>query len=51
MHLFSQLYKQLIERPDVIVSPHIAFYTDAAVENLIVDALDATSFYDFPRCI
>lgn len=34
--------KQLIERPDVIVSPHIAFYTDAAVENLIVDALDAT---------
>ena len=36
------MLKQLIERPDVIVSPHIAFYTDAAVENLIVDALDAT---------
>ncbi|MCI2802711.1 D-lactate dehydrogenase [Staphylococcus pettenkoferi] len=32
----------LIERPDVLVSPHIAFYTDAAVKNLIVDALDAT---------
>ena len=38
----DDMLKQLIERPDVIVSPHIAFYTDAAVENLIVDALDAT---------
>ncbi|MDQ7111362.1 MULTISPECIES: D-lactate dehydrogenase [Staphylococcus] len=33
---------ELIERQDVILSPHIAFYTDAAVKNLIVDALDAT---------
>ncbi|MCU5745380.1 D-lactate dehydrogenase [Staphylococcus sp. SQ8-PEA] len=32
----------LIRRPDVRVSPHIAFYTEAAVKNLIVDALDAT---------
>lgn len=40
--LEDEVLKQLIERQDVIVSPHIAFYTDAAVENLIVDALDAT---------
>ncbi|PHK48544.1 D-lactate dehydrogenase [Staphylococcus edaphicus] len=40
--LNDDMLKQLIERPDIIVSPHIAFYTDAAVENLIVDALDAT---------
>ncbi|WP_436854357.1 D-lactate dehydrogenase [Staphylococcus caeli] len=40
--LTDDVLKQLIERQDVIVSPHIAFYTDAAVENLIVDALDAT---------
>lgn len=33
---------ELIERQDVILSPHIAFYTDAAVKNLIVDALDET---------
>ena len=33
---------ELIERQDVILSPHIAFYTDAAVKNLIVNALDAT---------
>lgn len=38
----DELLKHLITRRDVIVSPHIAFYTDAAVENLIVDALDAT---------
>lgn len=40
--LKDDILTQLIERQDVIVSPHIAFYTDAAVENLIVDALDAT---------
>ncbi|MDC6327368.1 D-lactate dehydrogenase [Staphylococcus auricularis] len=38
----DDLLQQLIDREDVIVSPHIAFYTDAAVENLIVYALDAT---------
>ncbi|MGW9856366.1 D-lactate dehydrogenase [Staphylococcus hominis] len=36
------LLKQLIEREDIILTPHIAFYTEAAVKNLIVDALDAT---------
>ena len=40
--LEDELLRSLIERKDVILSPHIAFYTDAAVENLIVDALDAT---------
>ena len=33
---------QLIKREDIILTPHIAFYTEAAVKNLIVDALDAT---------
>ena len=36
------LLKQLIKREDIILTPHIAFYTEAAVKNLIVDALDAT---------
>ena len=36
------LLKQLIRREDIILTPHIAFYTEAAVKNLIVDALDAT---------
>lgn len=40
--LKDDILTQLIERQDVILSPHIAFYTDAAVENLIVDALNAT---------
>lgn len=40
--LDDELLIKLIERQDVIISPHIAFYTDAAVKNLIVDALDAT---------
>ena len=38
----DEILKQLIARKDVIISPHIAFYTDDAVKNLIVDALDAT---------
>lgn len=33
---------QLMERPDVILTPHIAFYTDVAVQNLVEGGLDAT---------
>lgn len=40
--LDDELLKTLIQREDVIITPHIAFYTEAAVKNLIVDALDAT---------
>ena len=40
--LNDALLDELIEREDIILTPHIAFYTDAAVKNLIVDALDAT---------
>lgn len=40
--LEDALLRSLINRKDIILSPHIAFYTEAAVENLIVDALDAT---------
>ncbi|BGE81490.1 D-lactate dehydrogenase [Staphylococcus petrasii] len=36
------LLDELIAREDILLTPHIAFYTDAAVKNLIVDALDAT---------
>ncbi|MBM6423488.1 NAD(P)-dependent oxidoreductase, partial [Streptococcus suis] len=36
------LLQQLIDREDIIITPHIAFYTEAAVKNLIVDELDAT---------
>ncbi len=41
-HLNDPLLESLIDREDVILTPHIAFYTEAAVKNLIVDALDAT---------
>ncbi len=37
----DELLNSLIQREDIIITPHIAFYTEAAVENLIVDALDA----------
>ncbi|MBC8780609.1 D-lactate dehydrogenase [Staphylococcus capitis] len=39
--LNDELLNSLIQREDIIITPHIAFYTEAAVENLIVDALDA----------
>lgn len=42
VELEDPLLLSLIKRKDIILSPHIAFYTDAAVKNLIVDALDAT---------
>lgn len=35
------LLDTLIEREDILLTPHIAFYTEAAVNNLVVDALDA----------
>ncbi|MCJ1655526.1 D-lactate dehydrogenase [Staphylococcus sp. NRL 16/872] len=38
----DELLDELIAREDILLTPHIAFYTDAAVKNLIVDALDAT---------
>ncbi|WP_095975376.1 cation transporter [Staphylococcus aureus] len=38
----GQVSVQYDDREDVILTPHIAFYTEAAVKNLIVDALDAT---------
>lgn len=37
----DELLNSLIQREDIIITLHIAFYTEAAVENLIVDALDA----------
>ncbi|UDI77436.1 D-lactate dehydrogenase [Staphylococcus taiwanensis] len=40
--LNDDLLDELIAREDIWLTPHIAFYTDAAVKNLIVDALDAT---------
>src|SRR5699024_2735910 len=35
------ILSELIERPDVILTPHIAFYTDIAVKNLVEGGLDA----------
>ena len=35
----DDLLDELIAREDIWLTPHIAFYTDAAVKNLIVDAL------------
>ena len=36
------LLEELITREDIIVTPHIAFYTEEAIKHLIFDALDAT---------
>ncbi|WP_172370297.1 D-2-hydroxyacid dehydrogenase [Sporosarcina jiandibaonis] len=36
------ILKELIMRPEVILTPHIAFYTDIAVNNLVEGGLDAT---------
>lgn len=38
----DQVLKNLKEREDVILTPHIAFYTDVAVRNLVEGGLDAT---------
>ena len=38
--LGDPILEQLLERPDVLVTPHVAFYTDTAVENLVVGGLD-----------
>ncbi|MDU6556936.1 MAG: NAD(P)-dependent oxidoreductase, partial [Staphylococcus epidermidis] len=40
--LNDPLLEELITREDIIVTPHIAFYTEAAIQHLIFDALDAT---------
>lgn len=37
--LEDALFKQLIERDDVLYSPHIAFYTHAAVKTLLTQAV------------
>ncbi|MDF0479178.1 D-2-hydroxyacid dehydrogenase [Vagococcus sp. PNs007] len=34
-------FKELVNREDVIFTPHIAFYTDTAVENLVAGGLNA----------
>ncbi|MGX0443518.1 lactate dehydrogenase-like 2-hydroxyacid dehydrogenase [Staphylococcus epidermidis] len=40
--LNDPLLEELITREDIIVTPHIAFYTEEAIKHLIFDALDAT---------
>ena len=35
------IFKELVNREDVIFTPHIAFYTDTAVENLVAGGLNA----------
>lgn len=31
---------ELLDRPDVLLTPHVAFYTDTAVQNLVTGGLD-----------
>lgn len=40
--LADELFKQLLASERVIYSPHVAYYTDEAVANLIEGGLDAT---------
>ncbi|NGP45876.1 D-2-hydroxyacid dehydrogenase [Bacillaceae bacterium SIJ1] len=37
----DSILTELVTRPDVILTPHIAFYTDVAVKNLVEGGLDA----------
>ena len=37
----DEIFKELVNREDVIFTPHIAFYTDTAVENLVAGGLNA----------
>lgn len=37
----DSMLKDLMKRPNVIITPHIAFYTDIAVQNLVEGGLDA----------
>lgn len=38
----DQLIKQIIERDDIMYTPHIAYFTETAVDNLLTFALDET---------
>ena len=38
----DELFLQVINHPKIIYSPHIAFYTDEAVKNLVEGGLNAT---------
>lgn len=38
--LGDPVLEELLDRPDVLVTPHVAFYTDTAVHNLVTTGLD-----------
>lgn len=38
--LGDPVLEQLLERDDVLLTPHVAFYTDTAVQNLVAGGLD-----------
>lgn len=37
----DKIFMELIKHPRIVYSPHIAFYTDQSVTNLVIEALDA----------
>ena len=39
--LDDEIYKKIIERDDIIYTPHTAFYTETAIKNLVDGALDS----------
>ena len=42
----DQIFEQLLSRDDVIYSPHIAFYTDKAIQNMIEMTIQNLCEYD-----
>ena len=40
--ILDPIFQKLITHPQIIYTPHTAFYTDTAVQNLIDIPLDAT---------
>lgn len=46
-HDFSDpLWEELLNMPNVLLSPHIAYYTDVAVRNMVEQALDSLVAFD-----
>ena len=41
-HIEDDIFRQLLAHPKIIYTPHIAYYTDTAVKQLIFIPLDAT---------
>lgn len=50
-YIDDPIFRELLNFPNVIISPHVAFYTDEAVSNMVSTALsNARELYDSGNC-